>query len=144
MKISEQADNFDTSVSSINKWAKEGYPVKGTLKEQIRWVRENRPLASDRTLTEARRQKIEVETELRRLELLIKQGELIPRSEVSALFTDRIIIIRSGLINFHRVLQAKLMGRDPHEFGAIIKKEATGLLERYSRRSGPLLKGGKK
>jgi hypothetical protein len=140
--LEEQADLFEISISSLHKWASEGYPLKGSLKDQIRWVRENRPLASDKSLSEARREKIEVEIELRRLELLIKRGELIPRSEVSALFTDRLMIVRNGLLNLHRVVQAKLMGRDPHEVGSIIRQEAISVLERYSRRSGHLLLKG--
>lgn len=142
-KVQENANLFEVSTTTIKKWRKEGYPFTGTLPERIRWVRENKPLANDKSLTEARREKIEVETELRKLELLIKQGELIPRSEVSSLFTDRIMVIRSGLINLHRILQPKLAGHDEREFGPIIKKEGMNLLERYSRRSGPLLKGGK-
>lgn len=141
-RLEDQADLFDVSVSSIHKWIAEGYPSKSSLKEMIAWVRANRPLSNDKSLSDARRQKIEIETELRRLELLIKQGELIPRGEVSSLFTDRIMVIRSGLTNFHRVLPPKLTGRDPSEFGRIIKKEANALLERYSRRSG-VLRGGK-
>ena len=143
-KVQENANLFEVSTTTIKKWKKEGYPFTGTLPEKIRWVRENKPLANDKSLTEARRQKIEVETELRRLELMIKRGDLIPRDEVSKLFTDRIMVIRSGLINFHRMLQPKLAGRDPHEFGPIIKKEAHLLMERYSRRSGSLLKGEKR
>ena len=138
------ADIFDVSVSAIYKWGSEGFPIKGSLKAQIRWVRENRPLSSDKTLADARRQKIEIETELRRLELLIRQGELIAKTEVSALFTDRISIIRSGLVNFHRVIESKMMGHDLSELGGIVKGEAINLLERYSRRSGPLLQEGKK
>jgi len=137
--LEEQADLFDISLSGLNKWIGEGFPAKGSLKEKIRWVRENRPLASDNTLTEARRMKIEVETQLRRFDLLIKTGELIQRSEVVNLFTDRVMIMRSGLINFHRVIEAKMMGRDFSELGGIVKAEGKSLLERYSRRSGPLL-----
>ena len=143
MKIADQADVFDVSVSSINKWGGEGYPIKGTLKDQVRWVRQYRPLPSDVTLAGVRKEKIQVETELRKLELLIRQGELIRRSEVVELFADRLLIIRNGLLSLHRVLPPKLQGRDYSEFAPITKRVATELLERYSRRSGPLLKGGK-
>jgi hypothetical protein len=137
----DQADLFDISLSGLHKWADEGYPLKGSLKEQIHWVRENRPLGSDKTLTEVRREKIQIEIELRRVELLIRKGELVRRADVARLFSDRVSIVRSGLINFHRVIEAKLIGRDLHEVGPIIKEEAMGLLEKYSRKSGLLLKG---
>jgi len=143
MKILEQADLFDVSISSIKKWKDEGYPTRGPLKEQIQWVRKNRPLSSDPTLTEARRQKIEVETELRRLELLIRQGELIRRSEVLEQFLWRIQQVKQGLMSLNRSLPPQWVGKDAREMNAIIKKACFELLERYSRRSGVLKKNKK-
>jgi len=136
--LEEQAGLFDITISSLHKWTAEGYPTQGTLKDMIRWVRANRPLLNDTTLSEARKEKVQVETELRRLELLIRRGELILKSQVSALFVERVMIVRSGLLNFHRVIESKMMGRDLSELGAIVKVEAHGLLDRYSRRTGIL------
>ena len=133
MKQKEIADLFDVSVSSIKKWLKEGFP-KGGLKEQIRWVRENRPLTTTGTLAEARRDKIEVETQLRRLELLIKRGELISRQEIIRHNVGVISETKSFLLGLSRTLPPKIANSDPREQAGIIKKVILENLKKFHRR----------
>jgi hypothetical protein len=136
MKQKELGNLFSVSLSSIKKWHAEGFPREG-LKEQIGWVRLNRAISSD-TLVEARKRKIAVETKLKELELMIKEGHLIQRAEVLQLFLDRISVVKSGLLSLHRSLVFKLDGQDPHAWSGIIKSEVYNLLNKFSRRSGPL------
>ena len=142
MKISEQADLFDVSVSSIkNNWKENGYPIKGSLKEQVLWVRQNRPLASEQTLTDARRENISLKNRILEFEFLVRQGQLIERREVLNLFLGRISIVKSGLLNLHRTLIHQLVGHDEHEWSGIIRKACIELLEKFSRRSAILREG---
>jgi hypothetical protein len=92
------------------------------------------------SLTELRKEKMRIENELKRIELLLKKGELIPRHEVLQLFLSRIQIVKSGLLGLHRSLAVSLRGKDPREMSDIIKRAVIDLLNRFSRRSGVLKK----
>lgn len=134
------ANLFSSSVSTIKKWSAEGFPSKGELQEQIAWVRENRPLASS-AITDARTRKINAEARLKEFELMIKEGQLIPRAEVLEMFLWRVQTVKSGLMSLHKTLIHQLSGHDQNEWALIIKKACLDLLARYSRRSGILKKG---
>jgi len=126
------ADLFSVSVSSIKKWDAEGFPVKGELKEQIAWVRANRPIASH-AITEARTRKINAEARLKELELMIKEGELVQRSEVLEHIKFIILETKNRFWLLRRTLPPKLSGRDSREWGDIIKAEVRQILENFSK-----------
>ena len=108
--------------------------------EAFRWWGQNviKGGGDTETLTELKKEKMEIENELKRIELLLKKGELIPRHEVLQLFLDRISVVKSGLLSLHRSLVFKLDGQDPYAWSGIIKSEVYNLLNKFSRRSGPL------
>jgi hypothetical protein len=139
MRQKETANLFSVSVSTIKKWSAEGFPVKAELKEMIVWVRRNKPLVTSE-ITEARTRKINAEARLKELELMIKEKELIPRTEILQLFLDRIATVKSGLLSLHRILGPAIVGKDPREVSIIVKRAVINLLNKYSRRSGILRK----
>lgn len=143
MRINEQADIFSCSASSIKKWALEGYPIKGSLKEQIAWVRTNKPLMDDRTLTNARREKIEIETELKKIQLLIQKGELVQRAEALQEFLWAAGIFKTTLLTWNRTLAPELAHKDAMTVAAILKHESSRLFDRISNPKG-VFKNGKK
>ena len=140
LTVEEMAEAFEISVSGLYKWQSEGFPLQGSLRDQVHWIRLNRPLVSDESLSQARLEKVRVETELKRLQFMVEKGRLIARDTVLKEFADRILIIKSGLVNFHRVIQSRMMGRDIGELGEVVKIEALSLLEKYSRKGGLLKK----
>ncbi len=122
MKQKELADLFSVSVSTIKKWAVEGFPVKGELKIQIHWVRTNRPLAGS-AITEARIRKISAEARLKEFEVALREGELLLREEV---VSHNITVYQAAKSNFwqlHRLLPTKLAALEPRDMGMVIKLE---------------------
>lgn len=98
-----------------------------------------------KSLTETRRDltllKISTEDlkrQLKEIDLRIKLGELIERSEVLGLFTYRIQIVRQGLLSFHRSLPPLLVEKDAREISDILKERVFDLLDRFSQRTGIL------
>jgi DNA-binding transcriptional MerR regulator len=132
MKQKEVANLFDVSISTIKKWSAEGFSIKGDLREQIGWVRLNRPLVTN-AITAARTRKIEVEAKLKELELLIKEGQLLPRAEV--VDHNRFVILetKGAFLQLNRTLPPKLVGLEPREQGDIIKREVIGILMRFQQ-----------
>ena len=132
MKQKEAANLFDVSISTIKKWSAEGFPIKGELREQIAWVRLNRPLVTN-AITAARTRKIEVEAKLKELELMIKEGELLPRSEVVDHLRFVILETKHRFLQLNRTLPPRLVGLESRQQGDVIKKEVIGILTRFHR-----------
>jgi hypothetical protein len=135
----------NSSTRTIRNKIVEGMPSLGRkgipFVEAFRWWTENVIGRGDtESLTELKKEKMTIENELKRIELLLKQGELIPRAEILQLFLDRISVVKSGLLGLHRSLVFKLDRQDPHAWSGIIKAEVYDLLNKFSRRSGPLKK----
>ena len=84
-------------------------------------------------LAEARRQKVLVETELKRLQLLLEKKELISRSEILGLFMTRLNQVKMGLTVLNRTLPPVLYGRNVREAMSVIKAACMELLNLYSR-----------
>lgn len=85
------------------------------------------------TLQGERKRKIEIERKLKELKLMIRSGELIPRSEIGPMVSARQACVRKGLIRFARTLKKKLRGdQDPREMGEIIQKEVFRFLDKMS------------
>jgi len=139
MKQKELANLFSVSVSTIKKWGQEGFPIKGELREQIAWVRLNRPLVTN-AITAARTRKIEVEAKLKELELLIKEGQLLPRSEVVDHLRFVILETKHRFLQLNRTLPPRLVGLEPRQQGDFIKKEVIRILTRFHQ---AMLKGVK-
>ena len=127
--------------------ADEGYvpqPERGLVdpldaaKGLLTYYRELSEGGSD--LNEARKEKVLVETELKRLQLLVEKKELIPRGEILQGYLDRIGAVKSGLTHLHRILPEKLEGKDQREMSAIIKEAVEDLLTKYSTPPGGILK----
>lgn len=100
-----------------------------------------------KSLTETRRDltvlKInheDLKRQLTEIDLRIKLGELIDRSEVLGLFTYRIQIVKQGLLSFHRSLPPLLAGKDAREISDILRRKVLDLLDRFSEKTG-ILKG---
>ena len=138
----EFAGLIGVSVRSVRNWQTEGCPGdrKGIpLQEGFRWWRTNKSgIDAEQTIIDLKREKLMLENEKRRLELLIQKGEYIARSEILQLFLARISIIKQGLMGFHRALSPMLAGKDAREISNIIKRQVLDLLNRFSRRSGML------
>jgi hypothetical protein len=128
MKQKELANLFSASVSTIKKWRGEGFPIKAELPEIIDWVRRFRPLAGSE-ITEARTRKINAEARLKELELMLKEGQLIPRDEILQLFLQRIAAVKSGLLSLHHTLGPAIVGKDPREVSIITKRAVINLLQ---------------
>jgi len=139
MKQKEVGNLFDVSVSTIKKWGAEGFPIKGELKEQIAWVRTNRPIVGS-LITEARTRKINAEARLKELELLIKEGQLLPRSEVVDHLRFIILETKHRFLQLNRTLPPRLVGLEPRQQGDFIKKEVIRILTRFHQ---AMLKGVK-
>jgi hypothetical protein len=98
-----------------------------------------------KSLTETRRDltllKIETENlkkQLTEIDLKLRLGELIERSEVLSLFSYRIQIVKHGLLSFYRSLPPLLVGKDAREISDILKTKTWDLLERFSQKTGIL------
>jgi hypothetical protein len=137
MKHKELADLFSASVSTIKKWSAEGFPIKGTLREQITWVRTNRPLVGS-PITDARTRKINAEARLKELELMLKEGQLLPRNEISEYIKFVIQDTKSSFLRLDRTLPPKLIGRDPRELSGIVKSEVRQIVKTFHQK---MLKG---
>lgn len=133
MKKAEIAEIFSCSVSTIKKWEPEGFPSKGTLREMVTWVRVNRPLATDKTITEARRRKLEAEARLKELDLMIREGELLPREEIAQHNAQIIQQTKQRFLLLNRTLPPKLARVETRAQGDIIKKEVRQILENFYR-----------
>ena len=133
MKQKEIASLFSASVSTIKKWHAEGFPVKGELKEMIAWVRFNRPLVTN-AITDARTRKINAEARLKELELMIKQGELLPRQQIVDHNCGIILATKSAFLQLNRTLPPKLAGiTEPRIQGDVIKKEVMIVLTNFHK-----------
>jgi hypothetical protein len=137
MKISEQADLFSTSLRSIHKWASEGFPIKGNLKSQVQWVRENRPLVGS-PIMDARTRKLSAEARLKELELLLKEGQLLPRQEISDYIGMCMMDAKNSFLRLDRTLPPKLIGKEPRELGDVVKSEVRQIIKTYHQK---MLKG---
>jgi hypothetical protein len=132
MKRKELAYAFSTSESSLKKWTQEGFPIKGDLRGQIKWVRENRPLVS-RGITDARTRKITAEARLKELDLMIREGELLPRGEIAQHNAQIIQQTKQRLLLLRRTLPPKLVGLEIRQMPDVIKREIRQILENFYR-----------
>lgn len=133
MKQKEIANLFDVSVSTVKKWSGEGFSIKGELKEMIGWVRRFRPLVGSE-ITAARTRKINAEARLKELELMIKEGELLPRAEVVQHNVGLIHETKAHFLALNRTLPPRLVGKESRVQGDIIKFEVLRILKNFSRR----------
>jgi len=104
------------------------------------WMRNILGEGEGESLTDLKIEKFKIENELKRLQLLLQKGELIPRSEILQLFLERIATVKSGLLSLHRTLVPAISGKDEREVSVIVKRAVINLLNRYSSRSGVLKK----
>jgi hypothetical protein len=137
MKRKDLAHCFSTSESSLKKWVQEGFPIKGDLRGQIKWVRENRPLVSC-GITDARTRKITAEARLKELELMLKEGALLPRQPISDYIGFCMVECRDNFLRLARSLPSKLAGRDPREMPSILKAEIRLIIKTFHQK---MLKG---
>ena len=131
MKKAEIAEIFSCSVSTIKKWEPEGFPSKGTLRDMVIWVRVNRPLTTDKTITEARRRKLEAEARLKELDLMIREGQLLPRQEIAAHNSAVIQAAKQQFLLLRRTLPPRLVGLEARQMAEVIKKSIRRILETF-------------
>lgn len=92
------------------------------------------------TLVDERQQLVKVQRQLKELELLVKQGEIIPRETILQEFLARIYAVKGGLLSLHRSLPPQLAGKDARDMAGVIKKQCRQLLDKFSRKGGVLKK----
>ena len=140
MKRKDLAYSFSTSESSLKKWTVEGFPIRGDLREQIKWVRENRPMVGS-GITDARTRKITAEARLKELELMLREGALLPRQSISDYIGLCMMECRDAYLRLARSLPSKLTGRDSREMSSIIRGEIRAIIKTFHQK---MLKGLKK
>ena len=139
----ELANVCEVTKEGLRQWVQEGLPKAGRNKYDlalvIAWVRRNKPLkgiTSD--LTGERTKFVQIQRELKTLELMVKRGDLIAREEVLGEFMNRIGIVKQGLLSLHRYLPPILGGLEPKQMAGVIKKYCHELLDKFSRKGGIL------
>ncbi len=74
------------------------------------------------------------QAQMRELELRQRRGELVERREVEAMFVDRIMAVKQGLLSLPRALPPQLEHcRDAREMEELIARSVHNLLELFSR-----------
>jgi hypothetical protein len=139
MKQADLADLFSASVSTLKKWSAEGFPLKGTLKAQIQWVRENRPIVGS-PITDARTRKISAEARLKELELMLKQGDLLPKKQMSDYIGMAMLDAKNSFLRLDRTLPPKLIGKDPRELADIVKSDVRKIIKAFHQKMLKVLK----
>jgi phage terminase Nu1 subunit (DNA packaging protein) len=143
IKQKELIEILGIGPSSLKNWVREGMPKAGRgifdLGPVIKWVRENKPIrGAEGSLTFERTRMVKAQARLKELDLLIREGALIPRNSVLKEFLARIAHCRQGLLILPRTLPGKLSGKDPRAMGAVIKKSVYNLLDKFSEKRGAL------
>ncbi len=127
---------------TLRTWAEEGMPQlkrgKYPLFACLDWAWKNKWESDDASMAEAKKREMTARASLRELELLVKEGKLIPKDEVLAEFTSRILIVKSGLLVLPRMIAALLVGKDERQVMDMLRKAVEELLERFSRKGGVL------
>jgi len=143
IELSQNDFSFLMGVSreTVRIWEKKGMPCNGRgsypLAECFCWWKDNISTDLNETsLTEERRLKVQVERKLKELEYMVETKELIPKEEILNEFLARIMIVKQGLMSFHRSLPPILFGKEPREITDILKRHTWQLLDKFSRRSG--------
>lgn len=108
------------------------YPLKQSFEW---WKNQYAGTEEDSSLAEEKRLKLVAERKLKELELLLQEGRLMFREEVTNEFVRRIHVLKSDLLNIPKQMK-------PGEAKTFVEKRIRNLLENYSRPSG-VLKDGK-
>lgn len=147
--------HFGKSLRQVQRWARQGMPIlsggRYDLGQIEAWRRLKKggrgPAAAgdprgqgqpdlvaegDKDYWDMRQKRAQARQ--RELDLRRKQGELVERSEVEALFIARIMAVKQGLLNFSRGLPPQLIHcREEREMEVIIARAIRELLESFSR-----------
>ncbi len=143
---------FGISPAGLHKWKKQAnwpkaafnnslYDLKIVFTWYVSWKFGNVDMAAEMSAERLKR-----EVAKRRKEELIADeldGQLIRRDEVLQEFTNRIMVVKAGLMHLNRILPPQLKGHDEREWGEIIRKNTNQLLARYSAGGGVLRRDGK-
>lgn len=134
----EFADLMNTTSRTIRNKITEGMPSLGRkgipFFEAFRWwLRKVLGEGEGESLTDLKIEKFRIENELKRLQLLLQRGELLPRAEIVNHNVAIIHQTKSAFLALNRILPQKLAGKDPRDQTDIIKREVIGILERFHR-----------
>ena len=131
------ANLVKVSQRTVRNWVDSGLPGgKGgipLLEGHDWWMQNISGDAEGETLMDIKKQKLQIETELRKIELLIRQGELLPKKEIISHNVAAILDTKFKFLRLHRTLQTRLAKAEPREMGDIIKKEIRQILTNFER-----------
>jgi hypothetical protein len=132
---------FGISVRHYRRLAQEGH-VPSTVRGKIPLLEAVRALCiyyrgqagkKDSSLEFEKGLKLGAERKLKELKLMIRSGDLVPKSDVPLMISEREKAVKKGLSSLQRALVKKLVGKDSREMGGIIKGEVYGFLEKIRR-----------
>jgi hypothetical protein len=107
-------------------------PLLPAIKGLIEYYR-NRVEEGECSLEGEKALKLSVERRLRDLKYSIRTGELIVRSDISKMFSERERVVAAGLTSLWRSLSKKLPGKDVREMSEVIRAEVSAFLHKMSR-----------
>ncbi len=107
------------------------------VRSLLDYFREQIKKGESATLQSERKKKVEIERRIKELKLMLREGELIPRSDLSGLISERKTMVERGLNSLYRVLVKRLPGKDQREMSLIIETEVRKLLNKFAEQKRP-------
>lgn len=127
------------SVRTIRNWKKEGMPVAeggGYIKGMLDFYKKNegsRPTEAKTKGQTADAEYKDAKAQLMQMELLLRQGKLVPIEEIEAGRVNRIITVKRALLGLGRKLAPQLAKvKTEKKIAAIINTEARDMIESFS------------